>query len=74
MPIYEYRCQGCDETFEKLFFPSEREDAICPKCGSKQVKRIISNFGFRMASGSTMSAGAEANCGGCSSKCCGHKH
>lgn len=74
MPIYEYRCQDCDATFEKLIF-SAKEEPSCPKCGSKQVKRLLSNFGFRMASGSTMSAGAEANCGSCSSgKCSSCKH
>lgn len=72
MPIFEYRCHDCKTTFEKLIFPSEKEEGIaCPKCGSKQLERLLSNFGFRMASGSTMSAGAEANCGSsCASKKC----
>ena len=74
MPIFEYRCQDCHATFEQLFLSTEKELPMCAKCGSKNVKRLLSNFGFRMVTGSTMSAGAEANCGGCSAKNCSSCH
>jgi putative FmdB family regulatory protein len=40
MPIYEYRCRGCETTFEALV----RGDGIvtCPHCGSSSLNRLIS--------------------------------
>jgi putative FmdB family regulatory protein len=44
MPIYEYRCEKCDCQFEQLVSSGEKKPVICPKCGSKQVKKCISCF------------------------------
>jgi putative FmdB family regulatory protein len=38
MPIYEYRCHGCHR---RSFADSEGEPP-CPRCGSKQLTRLIS--------------------------------
>jgi putative FmdB family regulatory protein len=40
MPIYEYRCRGCETTFEALV----RGDGnvTCPHCGSSSLNRLIS--------------------------------
>jgi len=40
MPINEYRCQACAETFELLV----RSDKVitCPECGSSEVEKLIS--------------------------------
>jgi putative FmdB family regulatory protein len=40
MPIYKYRCRGCEATFEALV----RWDGIvtCPHCGSSSLNRLIS--------------------------------
>jgi len=46
MPIYEYRCQECLEEFEKLV--RSAEEIECPQCGSEEVKKLISSFGFTM--------------------------
>lgn len=47
MPIYEYQCQECGEEFEKLVrFPSKQTE--CPHCGGKDVRKVISRFGFAM--------------------------
>ncbi|OEU45376.1 MAG: transcriptional regulator [Desulfobacterales bacterium S7086C20] len=46
MPIYEYRCLKCLESFEKLFFMGDRELVICPKCGSKKTKKLLSSASF----------------------------
>jgi putative FmdB family regulatory protein len=63
MPIYEYRCQVCGDTFEK-FLPSmnSRQDFSCPACGSAQIKRAISWFA---RSGAASGGGglAAPNCG-----------
>ena len=51
MPIYEYRCDKCNNSFEKLVFAGEEEDVKCPECGNRDVKRVISAFSF-MGAGS----------------------
>ena len=57
MPIYEYRCDECDERFE-LFLRSttKRASPKCPKCGSSQIRKAISLFGIGGASGSDTNA------------------
>ncbi|MDQ6950711.1 MAG: zinc ribbon domain-containing protein [Mariprofundales bacterium] len=41
MPIYEYRCQQCDQAFETLVRGSS-EAVRCPSCGGEQLQRLIS--------------------------------
>ena len=54
MPIYEYQCAECGETFD-LFLRSVNEEKAptCPKCGSSQVEKAISLFGVGGTSGSS---------------------
>lgn len=47
MPVYEYGCAKCGKKFAKLvgMVAGASEDGIaCPKCGSADVKRLISRF------------------------------
>ncbi|MBL8235041.1 MAG: zinc ribbon domain-containing protein, partial [Bryobacterales bacterium] len=45
MPIYEYRCQKCGSSFEKLRRFAEADEPIeCPQCGSKTRDRLMSAF------------------------------
>ena len=46
MPIYEYKCESCGRTFEKLVFTSDKENIECPKCGDTRVKRLLSSTCF----------------------------
>lgn len=41
MPIYEYKCDDCDNIFEELVSGST-ESVPCPKCRSTQVHKLIS--------------------------------
>jgi putative FmdB family regulatory protein len=41
MPIYEYRCEPCDHTFETLV-RSSGDVAHCPKCGNIDVAKQFS--------------------------------
>jgi putative FmdB family regulatory protein len=54
MPIYDHRCEECDEDL-KLFVRShsQQADPTCPKWGSRKVKRTISRFGLGKASANT---------------------
>jgi putative FmdB family regulatory protein len=52
MPIYEFRCLGCGNTFEKLFKKPDEEVAICcPRCKSDSFERVISSTNYVMGSG-----------------------
>jgi len=44
MPLFEYRCQKCGQTFEKVVRPSDGIKIACPSCQSESVKKAISVF------------------------------
>jgi putative FmdB family regulatory protein len=44
MPIYEYRCEKCEERFEEYLSTSETPAPPCPSCGSEDVKRLLSQI------------------------------
>lgn len=41
MPIYDYRCNDCDKTFELLIRSSSVP--VCPACGSQQLEKLLSS-------------------------------
>ncbi len=45
MPIYEYRCQECQQIFEQWQKDYSDQDKPCPVCGSRS-QRLISNTSF----------------------------
>ncbi|HUT43781.1 MAG TPA: zinc ribbon domain-containing protein [Desulfobacterales bacterium] len=59
MPIYEYKCEKCGNSFEKLVFSSDKEPVSCPECKANDVKRLLSSTGFiSNTGGSSCSTGA----------------
>jgi putative FmdB family regulatory protein len=40
MPLYEYRCQECENRFERIEKPSSPHDSICPSCGGS-ARRLL---------------------------------
>jgi putative FmdB family regulatory protein len=45
MPIYEYTCPDCHARFQKLVRGfSDPTELACPRCGSTQVQRAVSQF------------------------------
>lgn len=50
MPIYEYRCEGCDTRFEKLVRASGAAGLSCPSCGATKVTQQLSTFAAHTAS------------------------
>jgi putative FmdB family regulatory protein len=59
MPLYEYRCQRCDRTFEVF---TQRKDLAsppaCPDCGKNaQVERVWSPFAGRVGGGCASPSG-----------------
>jgi putative FmdB family regulatory protein len=71
MPIFEFRCAGCGEIFEKLFMGSAEEfEAACPKCQCESLERVVSRTHYAMGVGpegkkpkiSTKSCGPSNQC------------
>jgi len=47
MPIYEYRCRDCQKQFQHLILKRDEETGLeCPGCGSRQLKRLISQVAY----------------------------
>ncbi|MDF9409574.1 MAG: Zinc ribbon domain protein [Pelotomaculum sp. PtaB.Bin013] len=72
MPIYEFRCAGCDSRFEKLCQLGESgENLKCPRCGAASPKRVMSSF--RAAGRGVNNSGAGCStCGSSDCSNCGH--
>ena len=43
MPVYEYRCDACERTFEKFHRTAGPGDVACPTCGGG-TRRLLSTF------------------------------
>ena len=50
MPIYEYRCQSCEKTFEFMQRMSEAPKSSCEECGGA-LERLISQSAFHLKGG-----------------------
>jgi len=48
MPIYEYKCQSCENELEKLQRISDPPLTDCPTCDEPALRRLISAAGFRL--------------------------
>ena len=80
MPIFEYQCEECKTRFDVLHKSSlHLEEVSCPKCNSKQNKKLLSTFSASMGSESSYSGSScvSGNCdapsstGGCVNGMCG---
>lgn len=48
MPIYEYQCESCGETLEKIQKFSDAPLTDCPACGKSTLKKLVSASSFRL--------------------------
>jgi len=64
MPIYEYKCEDCGKEFEKLV-SSQSTEVVCEKCGSGNVRKLLSLFGMSGVEKQTSSG-----CTSCSKSTC----
>jgi putative FmdB family regulatory protein len=65
MPIYEFVCPDCGQTFEKLVRGGRkaREASIpCPTCGQDSDRKQVTLVGALGSSGSMSLASSAANC------------
>lgn len=61
MPIYEYRCPDCGNSFERFCRSPSHSDRFqaCPECGYEKASRVLS----RVASVRTGRQESTASCG-----------
>jgi len=60
VPLYEYRCSGCESRFEVLRRMGQGKEGLsCPQCGREEVEKEFSTF-----------AGASAGSGGSNAQAC----
>lgn len=78
MPIFEYECKKCEKKFE-LLQKSSSSEAVCPQCGSKKVKKLLSSFAAKVDSSpashcanADICPAAQSHSCGCSGSCCHH--
>ena len=48
MPIYEYRCSGCEHQFEVWQKIADPPVKVCPKCHARKVEKLISLSSFQL--------------------------
>ena len=46
MPVFEFRCESCEQTLEVILLGSEKHPKKCEACGGK-LKRLWSRVGTR---------------------------
>jgi putative FmdB family regulatory protein len=57
MPIFEYRCETCETTFERLLLrPPTAQQITCPQCGSQRTAKMFSTFSTAAAGHGTAAA------------------
>jgi len=45
MPLYDYRCEDCGESFEELMRLNDTRTPPCPKCKSERTEKQVSLVG-----------------------------
>ncbi len=50
MPIYEYKCNNCENVFEELVSSDPGKPLPYPKCSSEDTKKLMSAAGIGTSS------------------------
>jgi putative FmdB family regulatory protein len=67
MPLYEYECRACDKRFDRLTTVAAADDAVCPRCGAVDARRLISVIAGRTGRAEAPApVCGEGACGACS--------
>ena len=61
MPIFEFKCEECEQHFEDLVFGTKIDGVVCPACGGSQVRKKMSTFASRSGGdGASLSLGSSS--------------
>ena len=63
VPLYEYRCQSCSNTFELLVRGSE--SPRCPSCQGDALDKLLSVFAVNAQGSQPAPKQAGGSCGSC---------
>jgi putative FmdB family regulatory protein len=66
MPIFEYHCKECDESFETIVLGDQ--EVLCPLCTGKNITKLLSTFSHK--SKGEYSSSNESSCSSCSATSC----
>ncbi len=74
MPLYEFHCRGCGETFTvRRPFSAAKEPATCPHCAGQDTTRAFATFACRSnGSGGEKASTGGGGCAGCAGGSCAH--
>lgn len=64
MPLYDFDCPGCGQSFEKRVSLSQLDEVNCPNCGGQHVNRKMGTFAIRGQSSGRESAPVTVPTGG----------
>lgn len=65
MPLFEFICNECGTSFEKLIrISGPQTEVLCPACQSNKTQKLLSGFAVASSGGSAGSsfAASAANC------------
>jgi putative FmdB family regulatory protein len=65
MPLYDYRCLGCGQTFEVFLRNAGMDPLTCPGCGGDRLERLLSAFHVvnpAPGGGTTTCCGRDSRC------------
>ncbi len=68
MPLYEYLCHDCEESFETLV--QTGEEVECPSCHSSHLERLLSVPGAPKVQDSSLPMTCNPNLPPCGPGCC----
>jgi putative FmdB family regulatory protein len=74
MPLYDYQCSDCGETYDVFHKVREvAEDVVCPSCNSVNHVRLVSAPAFTMRGSRGSSSDPAPSCtdGACCAGSCG---
>lgn len=66
MPIFEYKCEACENVYEELVTGDRDKKIPCPSCGSDKTRKLMSAIGG-ISMGSSSSSGCASSCANASS-------
>lgn len=62
MPLFEYKCQDCNNVEEHLESASDKSVHTCAKCGGTNTKRVFGAFSANVVQESGANCSSSGSC------------